>query len=150
MSSLKSISGAIIATLIIACGAAIGSAQEFRGSVTGRVIDNSGAAVPNAAVTITNTATNVPSSTTTNGDGNYPALSLAHGSYSLTVEAAAFKKAIRQNSEIRVGDKLQLDLQLEVGNVSETVNVTSEAPLLETNSGSAGQVVEQRRIQELP
>src|SRR5262249_30327223 len=150
MPSLKSISGAIIATLIIAFGAAIGSAQEFRGSITGRVVDNSGAAVANAAVTITNTATNVPSSTTTNGNGNYTALYLVPGSYSVTVEATGFKKAIRQKIEIRVGDKLQLDLQLEVGNVSETVNVTSEAPLLETNSASAGQVVDQRRIQELP
>src|SRR4030095_11537626 len=150
MSSLKSISGAIIATLIISCGAAIGSAQEFRGSVTGRVIDNSGAAVANAADTIPHTATHAPSTTTQNGDGNYTALYLVPGSYSVTVEAAGFKKAIRQNIEIRVGDKLQLDLQLEVGNVSETVNVTSEAPLLETNSASAGQVVDQRRIQELP
>jgi len=150
MSPLKGVSGALIAALIIACAAAIGSAQEFRGSITGRVIDNNGAAVANATVTITNTATNVPSSTTTNGDGNYTALYLVPGSYSVTVEAAGFKKAIRQNIEIRVGDKLQLDLQLEVGNVSETVNVTSEAPLLETNSASAGQVVDQRRIKELP
>src|SRR5215813_14471914 len=74
MSSLKRISGAIMATLIIACGAAIGSAQEFRGSITGRVVDNGGAAVANANVTITNTATNVSSSTATNGDGDYTAL----------------------------------------------------------------------------
>src|SRR4029450_9206344 len=89
-------------------------------------------------------------STTTNGDGNYTALYLVPGSYSVTVEAAGFKKAIRQNIDIPLGHKLQLDLQLEVGNVSETVNVTSEAPLLETNSASAGQVVDQRRIQEMP
>ncbi|HKC85974.1 MAG TPA: carboxypeptidase-like regulatory domain-containing protein, partial [Blastocatellia bacterium] len=150
MSSLKSISGALIATLIVACGAAIGSAQEFRGSITGRVVDNSGAAVAHANVTVTNAATNTSSSTTTNGDGDYTALYLTPGSYSVTVEATGFKKATRQNIEIRVGDKLQIDLQLEVGNVSDTINVTSDAPLLETNTPSAGQVVDQRRIQELP
>ncbi len=150
MSSLKSISGAIIATLIIACGAAIGSAQEFRGSITGRVVDNSGGAVANANVTVTNTATNVSSSTTTNESGDYTALYLIPGSYTVTVEAAGFKKAIRQNIEIRVGDKLQVNLQLEVGNVSDTVNVTSDAPLLETNSATAGQVIDRRRISELP
>src|SRR5262245_27510801 len=150
MSSLKSISGAVIATLIIACGAAIGSAQEFRGSITGRVVDNSGAAVANAAVTITNTATNVSSSTTTNESGDYTALYLIPGPYSVTVEATGFKKSTRQNIEIRVGDKLQIDLQLEVGNVSDTVNVTSDAPLLETNSATAGQVIDRRRISELP
>jgi hypothetical protein len=150
MSPLKGIRITLIAALIVACAAAIGLSQEFRGSITGRVVDNNGAAVANAAVTITNTATNVLSSTTTNGDGDYTALYLIPGSYTVTVEATGFKKSTRQNVEIRVGDKLQIDLHLEVGNVSDTVNVTSESPLLETNTASAGQVVDQRRIQELP
>ena len=150
MSSLKSISGSLITALIVACAAAIGSAQEFRGSITGRVVDNGGAAVANANVTVTNAATNVSSSTTTNESGDYTALYLTPGSYSVTVEAAGFKKATRQNIEIRVGDKLQINLQLEVGNVSDTVNVTADAPLLETNTASAGQVIDRRRISELP
>ena len=150
MSSLKSIRGALIAVLIVACAAAIGPAQEFRGSITGRVVNNSGAAVANATVTVSNTATNGSASTTTNESGDYTALYLTPGSYTVTVEAAGFKKAIRQNIEIRVGDKLQIDLQLEVGNVSDTVNVTSDAPLLETNTASAGQVIDRRRISELP
>jgi hypothetical protein len=66
------------------------------------------------------------------------------------VEAKGFKKAARQGVEVRVGDKLQLNMQLEVGNVSETVNINSDAPLLETNTGSAGQVIDRRRISELP
>jgi Carboxypeptidase regulatory-like domain/TonB dependent receptor len=150
MSPLKGIRINLIAVLIIACGAAIGLAQEFRGSITGRVVDNSGAAVANAAVTVTNTATNVSSSTTTNENGDYTALYLIPGSYSVTVEATGFKKSTRQNIEIRVGDKLQIDLQLEVGSVSDTVNVTTDAPLLETNTATAGQVIDRRRISELP
>src|SRR5262245_52978802 len=150
MSPLKGIRITLIAALIIACGAAIGLAQEFRGSITGRVVDTNGAAVANAAVTITNTATNVTSSTTTNGDGDYTALYLIPGSYRVNVEATGFKKSTRQNVELRVGDKLQIDLQLEVGNVADTVNVTTDAPLLETNSATAGQVIDRRRISELP
>src|SRR5215510_6245085 len=140
----------IIAALIIACGAAIGLAQDFRGSITGRVVDNNGAAVASAAVTITNAATNVSSSTTTNESGDYSALYLIPGSYSVTIEAAGFKKSTRQNIEVRVGDKLQIDLQLQVGNVADTVNVTADAPILETNSATAGQVIDRRRISELP
>ncbi|HEV2667004.1 MAG TPA: carboxypeptidase-like regulatory domain-containing protein, partial [Blastocatellia bacterium] len=150
MSPLKGIRITLIAALIVACGTAIGLAQEFRGSITGRVVDNNGAAVANAAVTITNTATNVTSSTTTNGDGDYTALYLIPGSYRVNVEATGFKKSTRQNVELRVGDKLQIDLQLEVGNVADTVNVTTDAPLLETNSATAGQVIDRRRISELP
>jgi hypothetical protein len=150
MSSLKSIRGALIAALIVACAAATGVSQEFRGSITGRVVDNGGAAVANATVTVSNAATNVSTSTTTNESGDYTALYLIPGSYTVTVEAAGFKKAIRQSIEIRVGDKLQIDIQLEVGSVSDTVNVTSDAPLLETNTASAGQVIDRRRISELP
>src|SRR5262245_53196330 len=150
MSLLNGIRITLTAALIIVCGAAIGLAQEFRGSITGRVVDNNGAAVANAAVNITNTATNVSSSATTNESGDYSALYLIPGSYSITIEAAGFKKSTRQNIEVRVGDKLQIDLQLQVGNVSDTVNVTADAPMLETNSATAGQVIDRRRISELP
>jgi hypothetical protein len=150
MSPLKGAKITLIAALIVVCAAAIGISQEFRGSITGRVIDNNGAAVANAAITIINTATNVSTATTTNGEGDYTALYLIPGSYSVIVEATGFKKSTRQKIEIRVGDKLQIDLQLEVGSVSDTVNVTTEAPLLDTNTGSAGQVIDRRRISELP
>src|SRR5215475_6116782 len=150
MSPSKGARITLIAAAIVACAAAIGLSQEFRGSITGRVVDNNGAAVANAAVTITNTATNVSSSTATNVDGDYTALYLIPGSYTVTVEATGFKKSTRQNVEIRVGDKLQIDMHLEVGNMSDTVNVMSDAPLLETNTASAGQVIDRRRISELP
>src|SRR5215475_10737055 len=88
MSPLKGVRTTLIAALIVASAAAIGLSQEFRGSITGRVVDNNGAAVANAAVSITNAATNTSSSTTTNGDGDYTALYLTPGSYSVTVEAA--------------------------------------------------------------
>lgn len=131
--------------LIVASAAA----QEFRGSITGRVTDPGGAAVPGAQVTVTNTATNVSDSVTTNDDGISTALYLAPGRYTVVVEKQGFKKHLR-TVEVRVGDKLTLNLPLDVGNVSESVTVTAEAPALETASATAGQVIDRRRISELP
>src|SRR5262245_58472613 len=91
MSPLKGTRITFLAALIFACSGAIANGQEFRGSITGRIVDNNGAAVANAAVTVTNKATNTSSSTTTNGDGDYTALYLIPGSYSVFVEATGFK-----------------------------------------------------------
>src|SRR5215468_6979789 len=71
MSPFKGIRISLIAALILACVGAIALGQDFRGSITGRIVDNNGAAVANATITVTNTATNTSSSTTTNGDGDY-------------------------------------------------------------------------------
>src|SRR5256884_4779756 len=124
------------------------NAQEFRGSITGRVTDASGASVPGSQVTVTNSATNVSSSATTNEDGVYTVLYLAPGQYTVMAEMRGFKKLLR-SVEVRVGDKLTLDLPLEVGSVTESVNIATEQPL-ETNSATAGQVIDRRRSSELP
>lgn len=147
---LKRIPFLVSAVMLCLCLSVTARAQEFRGSITGRVTETSGGAINNATVTILNTATNSFTTTTTNDAGVYNALYLIPGRYTLTVEANGFKKAARQNIEVRVGDKLELDLQLEVGAVTDTVTITSDAPLLETTSASAGQVIDQRRISELP
>jgi hypothetical protein len=138
--------------LVAACSgfAAISAAQEYRGSITGQVTDSAGAAVPNAQVSVTNRATNFSASTTTDEAGNYTVLYLAPGQYLVTVEAKGFKKLVRQGVEVRVNDQLTLNLSLEVGTVQETVNVTASAPLLDAVSSSAGQVIDDRRISELP
>lgn len=136
---------------VIVLGLIVGSAvaQEFRGSITGRVTDPSGAAVPGSQVTVTNAGTNVSNSVTTNDAGVYTVLYLAPGRYTVVAEVRGFKKH-QQAIEVQVGDKITLDMSLEVGSVSESVNVTAEAPLLQTNSASAGQVIDRRRISELP
>jgi hypothetical protein len=125
-------------------------AQEFRGSISGRVTEASGAAVPGATVTIINVATNTTTTAITNESGDYLVLFLNPGHYAVTVEANGFKKIVRHGIEIRVGDRRALDLTLEVGAVADTVNITSDAPLLDTNTASAGQVIDRRRISELP
>ena len=126
------------------------SAQEFRGSITGRVADSAGAVVPAAQVSATNVATNTAVWATTDDGGDYTLLFLTPGKYNIAVEARGFKKLLKQDVEVRVGDKLTLDLALEVGEVAETVNVTSETPLLEAATASSGQVIDRRRISELP
>lgn len=137
----------VITVLGIISGSAM--AQEFRGSVTGRVIDPSGASVPGAQVTITNTATNVSNSVMTNEEGGYSVVYLADGRYKVVAEKTGFKKLLRA-FDVHVGDKISLDLQLEVGSVTESVNITTEPPPLETGSATAGQVIDRRRISELP
>jgi hypothetical protein len=125
-------------------------AQEFRGSISGKITEASGAAVPNATVIVTSASTNASVTSTTNEAGDFTVLYLTPGSYRVTVEAKGFKKSKRDDIEVRVGDRLSLEIVLEVGNVNETVNVTAESPLLDTSSASAGQVIDRRRIADLP
>jgi hypothetical protein len=125
-------------------------AQDFRGSVEGIVTDSSGGRTPGVTVTATNTATNGTSTTTTDSDGAYTLRYLNPGAYTISAELSGFKKLIRENVEVRIGDRLQLDLHLEVGRMEETVSVTAEAPLLDTASGSNGQVIDEKRIALMP
>ena len=138
----------LLSLIFMTC--ASGFAQDFRGSISGRVTESSGAAVPNTIVTIVNTATNATTTATSSENGEYKILYLTPGIYKLSVEAKGFKKAQQSGLEVRIGDKLELNFQLEVGAVTDTVTITSDAPLLETTNASAGQVIDQRRISELP
>jgi len=124
-------------------------AQEFRGSLTGRVTDPAGAVLPGATVSIKNVETNIVSTTTTNEDGSYNFPLLLPGKYALTVANQGFKTAQREGIEIRVADKLTLDITLEIG-VAESVTVIDLAPMLETGSVSAGTIVTGEQISELP
>ncbi|MFB3826187.1 MAG: carboxypeptidase regulatory-like domain-containing protein [Bryobacteraceae bacterium] len=124
--------------------------QEFRGAIVGQVSDPSGARIPGATIKATNTATNVTVSTSTNEVGNYSLLYLTPGTYAVTAEAGGFKTLERKGIEVRVADRITLDLALEVGGAQETVSVTAETPLLEAATASLGQVVDRRRIADLP
>ena len=124
--------------------AAILQAQDYRGSILGRITDGAGAIVPGAVVVAVNEATNVPSSARSNAEGNFLVSLLDPGMYTVTAEAAGFKKLVRSRIEVRTGDKLTLNFQLEVGATSESVTVSAGAPLLETNSADLGQVINHR------
>jgi Carboxypeptidase regulatory-like domain len=126
------------------------AAQDFRGSLNGRVTDISGAVLPGTVVTATNVATNGMSTATTNSDGVYNVQYLAPGRYTVTIELSGFKKVVREGVEVRVGDRLTLDAKLELGQIEETLTVTAETLLLERSSASTGQVIDEKRISLMP
>ena len=136
----------VLAVLVV--GALVG--QEPRGAILGRVLDPTGAVIPNASVKATNIATGVTVSTVTNAQGNYLLPYLIPGTYRIEAEAAGFKRVVQDGLELRINDRLEVNLTLEVGAVTEQVTVVAETPLLETASASMGSVVDARRVAELP
>ncbi|HWC17898.1 MAG TPA: carboxypeptidase-like regulatory domain-containing protein, partial [Terriglobales bacterium] len=114
------------------------SAQIDRGAIVGRVVDASGAVVPKAAVTVTNKATGVAVGTSTNEIGEYQALALIPGTYSVRVSAQGFDTVVHDNIELHVQDRLSIEVTLRVGSVSQEVVVTGREPLLQTQSADVG------------
>ena len=139
-----------LSLVLVAAMVAAAGAQEFRGAITGKVTDQSGANLPGVTVTATNVATNVATTTTANSQGEYNLLYLTPGTYTVTTELSGFKKLVREGIEVRVGDRIALDLKLEIGGIEETVSVTAETPLLTTTTGSTGQVIDEKRISMMP
>jgi hypothetical protein len=125
------------------------NAQEFRGSLSGTITDAQGAVMQGATVAIKNVATNQEATTTTNESGSYSFPLLPPGKYTLKVTTQGFKTAERESIEIRVADRLTLDVQMEVG-VAESVLIVGSAPVLETGSVSTGSIVTSQQISELP
>src|SRR5204863_4179815 len=124
--------------------------QEFPGAITGRINDRSGGRLPGVTVTATNVATNVGFTTVTNTEGAYTIPYLTPGSYTMKVELSGFKKSQRENLDVRIGDRLVVDMDLEVGQLEETVLVTAQSSLLEMGSASVGQVIDEKRIALMP
>ena len=137
------------ASLFFVC-ASIGAAQESRGAITGRVLDTQAGVVQGAKVAVTNTSTNETRRGETNATGYYEFNYLEPASYTITVEAAGFKKSVRPNVGVQVGTRLEIDMKLEVGQVVETVEVKADVPLLETTSASGGRVLDQQALVNLP
>lgn len=120
------------------------------GQITGRVTDPSGAVVPEAKVTIVQTSTGIRHELETNSDGYYTVPQLPPGAYSVGIEANGFKAIQRNDLNLQVDQALKLDFVLQLGSASEKVVVTGQAPLLETETQSLGQVVGHRQVTELP
>jgi hypothetical protein len=118
-------------------------------SVQGTVIDATGAAIPNATVTLTQTATGVARTTTTDGRGLYALPNVAVGAYSLNVTASGFT-TYTQTGTLEVGNSISIDPQLKVGNASEHIEVQASGVALETETSTFKQVIDQARITELP
>src|SRR6266852_274582 len=139
-----------VTSLLLAASIGVSSAQESRATIIGRASDPSGAILSGANVKATNIATNATVETVTNDSGAFEMPYLLPGVYTVTVEIAGFKKAVRESVQLRIGERVTLDFALSLGDVSESVKVTAETTLLEASSADMGLVMEQRRVQELP
>jgi hypothetical protein len=125
-------------------------AQEARGTILGRVADQSGAAIPAATVTVTSKAMGTKQVLNTNESGLFQATYLIPGMYMVEVEVAGFKKALHDNIEVRVNDRIDLPVTMEIGTAEQSVTVVGDTPLLQTATASMGQVIDSRRVAELP
>jgi hypothetical protein len=126
------------------------SAQETRGQILGRVTDPTGAVVAGAKIQALNTATGVVTTATSSVTGDYTLPFLVAGAYDITVELSGFKKFERKDITVQIQGVVTLNIALQLGSVTETMEVKSEAPILESQTSSLGQIVDTRRIQDLP
>ncbi len=129
---------------------AAGLAQTTTGSIVGTVTDPSGGIVSNAGVTVTNMDTNTVLKTTTDAAGSFVFTPLLVGRYSVAVEATGFKKEVRSGLTVDVQSRVRVDFDLQVGAVTESVEVSAPNPLLQTDTSYLGQVVDSHRTDELP
>ncbi|MEK7407594.1 MAG: carboxypeptidase-like regulatory domain-containing protein, partial [Acidobacteriota bacterium] len=137
--------------IILLAGVSLPAAsQETRGMIFGRVLDPQSSAVAGAPVTVTNRDTNAVTRLATNETGYYEASRLLPGSYEIAAEAPGFKKSIRGGIVLPVGSRLEIDLRLEVGAISESVSVTAEAPMLDTSNVSSGRILSNRTLMDIP
>ena len=134
--------------LLLAMGTA--TAQEFRSTLSGRVLDSSGAAIPNAKVVATNNDTGARSEAVTSDTGEYSLPFLAPGPYRLTAEVPSFKSYVQERIQVGTNVRISQDITMQVGSQSEAVTVTADAALLQTATASVGQVIGTQMIENLP
>ena len=139
-------------SVVLLCLAAFSPshAQEVRASISGFVSDPSGAPVPGAHVTVTSVARNTSVITETNESGNYQTPFLEPGTYTVTVERPGFKRSQQQNIELQTLDRIRVDVQLEIGALTESVTVSASVSALETETASRGQIISNQLIANLP
>lgn len=130
--------------------AALSFSQDTRGTIVGRISDQTGAVLPGANVVVTNTAMGTKTALKTSGDGLYQAALLQPGGYSIEVTATGFKKAVRSGIEVHVADRIEVNIVMEIGAAEQQITVTSETALLNTESASLGTVVDAKRVSDLP
>src|SRR5262247_1965857 len=138
-----------IVVVLFAC-ASVAQAQTATGGVNGNITDPSGAVVPGATVRLTNEATQLETLSKTNETGNYVFVGVQPGTYTLKVEMAGFKSVEAKGLKVDVSQTVTQNFILEVGGVTETVEVDFAAPLVNSTSSELGTVIEQRVVGDLP
>lgn len=137
-------------TVMVIFAALTGHAQVDTGTIIGTVKDTSGAVVPGAAVTATEINTGIKTDVKSGADGNYVITPLKIGSYTVSVDANGFQKVVQQNVVLNVQATVRVDFSLQVGSVTQTVEVSGAPPLVQTTNASLGTVVGSQQVEELP
>src|SRR4026207_144377 len=128
----------------------LASGQTNRGGISGTVVDQNGASIPNATVTVTNLGTNKSLTVTTSSSGTFSFTPLEPVTYQVVVEATGFKKAILEKLKVDTALISTANFSLETGAVAETVTVSSEANLIPSGSGTTAHTVFERQLRDLP
>ena len=140
----------LLSTIIVIACAVPASGQDVRASISGAVTDQSGSPISGASVVVTNLANNAPVTAATNDTGSYITPFLTPGTYRVSVEHAGFKKFITEKITLASLDKVRIDVQLQVGAVTDSVTVNSVTPTIETETASRGTSISNELIQNLP
>jgi len=142
---------AVLGLIVAACLLpAVAAAQAVTGTILGLITDSTGAIMPGATVTLTNTGTGLVRAVTTDGNGEYTAPSLPTGTYSVKAELSGFKTVTRPDIPLGVDQRVRIDVKLEIGAVEESVTVTGTSPLVQTSSSELGTTVGEEQIKTLP
>ena len=147
MKDLRTIS---ILSVLLLLTAGFGYAQSVNATLLGTVTDSSGAVVPNAKVVSTEVSTGVVRSGQANESGNYTFPNLPPGQYTVTVEAAGFKKETRKDIVVVINTNTRVDLQLQPGTITENIEVTGAPPMLQTDSAGTAQNIEMTTLANAP
>src|SRR5689334_5514039 len=141
----------LLMVLLLSAHVAFGQAQSNAADLQGTVKDSTGAVVANATVTARNPATNVSKNATTNDEGFYRIINLPPGDYEVTVEASSFKKAVIPKVTVTVGQRAELNVALELGQLSESVTISdATSEVVETSKTAVATTIDQQRINNLP
>ncbi len=125
-------------------------AQEFRGQISGLITDRTGAIVPNVQVTITEINTNARLQSTSESSGRYTAPFLLPGDYDIAAQAPGFREFVRKGVHVGAGEKLTIDIPLDLGETSQSVEVTAEAPLVNNENASVGGAITTKQVENMP
>jgi len=140
--------GALLLLMLLPAGILFGQATEA--TILGTVTDNSSSVVPDAAITVTSVETNYARTTKTNGDGEYVVSGLPIGTYTVSAEKAGFKRAVFPPVEMNLKARVRANLQLQVGETTQSIEVTGTAAMLKTDSPEVSTLITQEQLESLP
>ena len=147
---MSRIQAGLAALALLVSRAPVAEAQLQAGRIVGTVTDPSGAVIPNATVTVTEQSTNTSHKALTAGSGDFVATPLNPGIYTVRISAAGFQTGVRMGIEVRVDSSIRVDMGLAVGDTATQVEIVADVPLLDTESGTLGHVINNTQIVDLP